>query len=468
MINQLIKIFKKDKIGEPPWDYYFLQNLPESEYPKYLAKLFYLNTGEKLPLSKKLRIENASVLRNLDFVKTGSLQMRELKINYETDKKRCKTFNQKLQWIKLYGITDLMRDCTDKVKVRDYVKEKIGEEYLKPVLQIIPNNTSVIANHNSILGGEAIRRNLRKSETRVNEGIDCDREKFAECEGVFFAETSSGKEKPKSRLTQIFQKSDNEVCDLPERQQIQRQEKVKHATGNENSGIKPEFQTVDCHGTQNVVVPRNDGEPDDVSTYFDQIEFDKLPDSFVIKTNHGCKWQYIIKNKEEFLKNKRLFELIKRQMTGWLSQDYSFWGGFEMQYQEKGIEPKILIEPLLRDNTDKEPVKINVWCFCGKPEITYVFYGNNKQSVYDKNFNCREDLFNADEINIFQSADNLIKQACKLSEKLSVNFKFVRVDWMIYQNKLYFEELTFTPYSGFRIFKNKENDIRLGAMINEL
>ena len=91
MLNffKLIKKKFQDEIGNPPWDYYFLQNLPESEYPKYLAKLFYLNTGEKLPLRHGV-----------------------------IDKKKLKTFNQKIQWIKLYGVTPLMRDCTDKVKVR--------------------------------------------------------------------------------------------------------------------------------------------------------------------------------------------------------------------------------------------------------------------------------------------------------------------------------------------------------------
>ena len=80
----------QDGIGEPPWEYNHLINLEESEYPKYLAKLFYLNTGKKLPLRKRI-----------------------------IDKRKCKTFNQKIQWIKLYGITPLMRTCTDKVAVRD-------------------------------------------------------------------------------------------------------------------------------------------------------------------------------------------------------------------------------------------------------------------------------------------------------------------------------------------------------------
>ena len=108
----------QDDTGEPPWSYYFLLNLDESEYPKYLAKIFNCRTGEKLPL--KFDFKNK---------------------NWIIDKKRCKTFNQKIQWIKLYGITEFMRKCTDKVAVRYYVREKIGEEYLKSVLQIIPNES---------------------------------------------------------------------------------------------------------------------------------------------------------------------------------------------------------------------------------------------------------------------------------------------------------------------------------------
>ena len=180
-MKKILQFFRKNNIGKPPWDYYFLKNLDEKEYPHYLAKLFLLNTGENLPLKYIFK-----------------------KKSWIIDKKKCKTFNQKIQWIKLYGVTDLMRKCTDKVAVRDYVKEKIGEEYLKPVLQICNN--------------------------------------------------------------------------------------------------------------------------------FDEINFDTLPNSFVIKCNHGCKWHFIIKNKEEYLRNKILVKITKQKITGWLEQDYSFWGGFEMQY----------------------------------------------------------------------------------------------------------------------------------------
>ena len=66
------------------------------------------------------------------------------------------------------------------------------------------------------------------------------------------------------------------------------------------------------------------------------------------------------------------------------------------------------------------------------------------------------DIFNFTEQKIIVNADNLINQSFVVSKQLAKDFNFVRVDWIIYQNKLYFEELTFTPYSGFRPLNNKK------------
>ena len=367
-MTNIFKFFNQfqDRIGEPPWKYDFLCSLPESEYPKYLAKIFNYRTGEKLPLSHGV-----------------------------IDKNRCKTFNQKLQWLKLYGVTDLMRKCTDKVAVRDYVKEKIGEEYLKPVLQIIPNETSVIASRNGILDGEAIQ----PIEKNIQKQLDC--------------------------------RADNKMPPSA----------------------------------------RNDGKLEDVSTYFDQINWDKLPNAFVIKCNHGCKWHYIIKDKEEFLQNKRLFNTVKQNITGWLEQEYWCWGGFEMQYatfQEKGIEPKILIEPLLRNDINLPGSRIQIYFFNSSPEFIIKIHNPKEITIYDKNFKIVDDVFGFSENKIYAEVDDLINQTFVLSKQIikDKNINFVRVDWMIYKNKPYFEELTFSPYSGFHRFRNKKNNIKLGNFIN--
>ncbi len=336
-MKNIFDFIKKDIISEPQWNYDFLPTLEEREYPKYLAKLFYIKTGEELPLLKEWSF------------KSGEWSC---KIN----KKKLKTFNQKIQWIKLYGITPLMRDCTDKVKVRDYVRDCIGAEYLKPVLS---EESGVRSN------------NLNFSLSTLN------------------------------------------------------------------------------------------------SPLFDKIDFDKLPDSFVIKCNHGCKWHYIIKNKNKYLKNKRLVDITRRNITGWLEQDYSFWCGFELNY--RGIEPKILIEPLLREEINTNPREIEVYCFNSQPKIFVNVKYKQKREIcyYDENFNFIDLLLHPDGNNkiIKEKADDILYRTIDLSSRLSKDFSFVRVDWLIYHNKLYFNELTFTPYSGFIKFDKKWN-LKLGSKIN--
>ena len=339
-MKNIINFINKDNIDNPPYDYNFLLNLEKNDYPKYLAKIFKYSTGEELPLFKVWSF------------KSGEW-------NYKINKKKLKTFNQKIQWIKLYGITPLMRDCTDKVKVRDYVKEKIGDEYLKPVLQVVRSKEIGVRSNN-----------LNFSLSTLNTPL------------------------------------------------------------------------------------------------FDKIDFDKLPDSFVIKCNHGCKWHFIIKNKEEYLNNKRLVDITRRNITGWLEQDYSLWGGFELNY--RGIEPKILIEPLLRNNIHKNTEQIQIYCFSSIPQfvIRIEENSNNKTTLYDEKLNIIDEVFSIGDIKINRKADNLLNQAFDLSKKLSQDFLFVRVDWMVYQNKLYFEELTFTPYSGFSRIIKPEFNRYFGNLIN--
>ena len=308
----------------------------------------------------------------------------------------------------MYGVTPLMRDCTDKVKVRNYVEARIGSEYLKPVLQII---------------GTCHSENL---ESQNGNSVD------------FQAVQNLKEEKSK--------KSQQACChpELVSGSDIQNKKMLKHACINDEIQNEKINKTAVQHDRPISALHTNF---DDVSTYFDRINWDKLPSAFVIKCNHGCKWQYIIKNKEELLKNKRLFELVKKNITGWLEQDYSFWGGFEMNYHR--IVPKILIEPLLRDEVNTEPVKINIYCFNGMPKIVVKFFNEHKMSIWNENFEPIKNIFNFSEENIQCKIDDYINQIIVLSGQLAKDFCFVRTDWMVLENKLYFEELTFTPYSGF-------------------
>ena len=400
-MKNLFNFITEKSISNTPWDYYFFKNLDEKEYPRYLAKLFYMNTGEKLPL--KYDFKNKSWI---------------------IDKKKCKTFNQKIQWLKLYDATDLKRKCTDKAAVRDYVAEKIGSEYLKPVLQVIPSincDCHVIARNNGLEGDEAIQ----------------------------------GKRSQKAMYENSEIKSNNNIgwtaTDFFLNLQIQ----------------SYYYQPVSLCKS-----PRSDGKIDalhpkfnDVTTYFDQIDWENLPNSFVIKCNHGCKWQFIIKDKEAFLKNKRLFDIVKRNITGWLEQEFWCFQGFEMQY--KNIKSAIIIEPLMRENINTAQTEIEVFCFKGIPKLVHKIYPDkpNTLCVYDENLNnCNIKFLNEYVV----SKDNdkgFLKSAVELSAKLSKNFNFIRVDWILYKNKIYFGEMTFTPYSGFAYGLSKKDNNYLGGLI---
>lgn len=57
-------------------------------------------------------------------------------VKEKLDLKNPKTFNQKLQWLKLYNRKDEYTKMVDKYMVREYIKEKIGEDYLIPLLGV--------------------------------------------------------------------------------------------------------------------------------------------------------------------------------------------------------------------------------------------------------------------------------------------------------------------------------------------
>ena len=101
--NKPSKVYSLKRLrnnGDSVFDYDFLMSLDEKDYPYYLSQAYLVKTGQKLNL------------------------------------RHPKTLNEKIQWLKIYDNKPIKTTLTDKILVRDWVKEKIGEEYLKPVLWI--------------------------------------------------------------------------------------------------------------------------------------------------------------------------------------------------------------------------------------------------------------------------------------------------------------------------------------------
>jgi len=304
LIKRFIKyIYSRFFIPDGIKFYNFLSNLDEKQYPKHLKEQYRQHTGRRL---------------NLD---------------------QPKTFNEKIQYLKLYNNSPLKTLLTDKAAVRKYLKDKIGIEYVKP----------------------------------------------------FYL-----------------------MC-----------------------------------------------------RHFDDIDFECLPDSFIMKCTHAAdKWGFIIKNKNEFLCDKVFFEKIRRNMTVRLTHEYWVFNGFDLNY--KGIKPQILIEPLMRENSAKPPVSIRIYNFAGIPKIFFKYYGSfdDGVSVWDENYNEIKNFLNTGESIIPAQPDDYVKLAADLSKQLIKDFKFAETDWLIYDNRLYFDKFDFAPYSGFLKNFDKEYNLLLGSLIN--
>lgn len=246
------------------------------------------------------------------------------------------TFNEKLQWLKLYYRNPLLTLCADKYRVRDYVKEVVGEEYL---IEMIDHYESV-----------------------------------------------------------------------------------------------------------------------------DEIDFDRLSNQFVLKTNNSSGTNIICTDK-----NKLDIAEAKQRLKTWMRPEANhYFFGFEWAY--KNIKPHIICEKYVGD-IGKNTMNYKFFCFNGKPEMILA------SSTDINKMGTRHDSFDTSwkKLNIQRSefighdkavkAPKSLKAMLEASKKLSKPFPFVRVDFYEIDGKPKFGELTFYPANGTGTFKNLKDDEKLGNML---
>ncbi len=306
MLRNELRKLNKD-IRHSAWGNYKLSNrdainayistLPVSKYPEELCRWFFYRTGRILNLENPV------------------------------------TFNEKIQWLKLFDSTPLKTQLADKYLVRDWIREKIGEQYLVPLL------------------------------------------------GVW------------------------------ER--------------------------------------------------FDDIDFDSLPDQFVLKTNHGCKSIIMVKDKSLLDQSD-----ANEKFSKWLRINYAMYG-LELQYQN--IKPLIIAEQYLENENDNLH-DYKVFCFNGRAES--IKYHLSDQQVplqevfYDLNWN-RLPFSDGPELSENDAPKpERLEEMISLAETLSAGFSFVRVDFYVLNNgDIKFGEMTFTPSNGISKWSDENVNIRYGNLI---
>ena len=196
---------------------------------------------------------------------------------------------------------------------------------------------------------------------------------------------------------------------------------------------------------------------------FEEIDFDNLPDEFVLKPNHTSGNVFICKDK-----SKIDYKKLKKEVNRWLKREY-YWLHREWPY--KNVKPRIICEKYLVDESGKELIDYKFMCFNGVVKCIFVF--SNRYSptglnidIYDVNWN----LMPFGRPNIASTGVKIPKpknfqKMIQYAEKLAVNIPFIRVDFYEVNGHLYFGELTFYPASGFGRFAPEYYDDILGSWL---
>lgn len=193
---------------------------------------------------------------------------------------------------------------------------------------------------------------------------------------------------------------------------------------------------------------------------FDEINFNFLPNQFVLKPNHTSGDIFICRDK-----SKINYLELENRVEKWMKRDF-YWLSREWQY--KNIKPRIICEQYMVDESGVELKDYKFFCFDGKPKAMFVAtdrWIDTRFDFYDMEFNhlpFTQHYKNATKkILRPKGFDKMVELAIQLSKDIS----HVRVDFYDINGKIYFGELTFTHFSGFEKFDPEEWDFIFGSWI---
>lgn len=193
---------------------------------------------------------------------------------------------------------------------------------------------------------------------------------------------------------------------------------------------------------------------------FDEIDFNTLPNQFVLKTTHDSGGVVVVKDKAS-MNIKDVREKIERS----LKNNFFFQ---HREYPYKHITPRILAEKFMVDESGTELKDYKFFCFNGEPKMLFV--------ATDRPFDTRFDFFDIEFNHLpFKQGHPLatkviskpkgFSEMLELSRKLSKGFPHVRVDLYDINGHIYFGELTFFHFSGNVPFEPEEWDFKIGEWL---
>lgn len=193
---------------------------------------------------------------------------------------------------------------------------------------------------------------------------------------------------------------------------------------------------------------------------FDDIDFDKLPQKFVLKCTHDSGGVVICKNKKNFDK-----KLAKETIEKCLNHNFYY---IAREWPYKNVKPRIIAEKYLENKGTTEDLKdYKFMCFNGKMKCCFVCFERDENNdplinIYDSEWNKMPFQRKNEGSNRILEKPNKYEKMIELAEILSKEMPFARIDFYDVDDKIYFGEITLYPAGGFKRFDPDEYDKILG------
>ena len=180
------------------------------------------------------------------------------------------------------------------------------------------------------------------------------------------------------------------------------------------------------------------------------IDFNRFPNSFVLKATHGTAMNIICKNKADLD-----LEKCCAVMNGWLKKNHF---SLDREWSYKNIRPRLICEKFLENEAYSELLDYKFYCFNGKPTAVFVCDGRYckrgvRYNAYDLDWNRLNVTKGKPASDLYIDKPKKFTDMINIAGQLSQGFPFLRVDFYEVEGRIFFGELTFYPSGGFRPFK---------------
>lgn len=196
-----------------------------------------------------------------------------------------------------------------------------------------------------------------------------------------------------------------------------------------------------------------------------KIDFDSLPNQFVIKCNHSCGMNIICTDK-----SKLDIDASRRQLNAWMNEEHSVF--FEQHYMH--IKPMIICEELIKCNADGSfPNDYKIHCANGKPVFIQCCFERTDSSVgfrkiystdwKDLHYVLEDYHYSDEDVPAPKHLEEMLENASILSKGLD----YARIDFYDTDERVIFGEVTLTPMGGWLSYFTQEALYKMGEEIRK-